>query len=415
MKEKTMKHKEICIAIVLSVTFEFSSHAQQDNFPVLTGPYLGQTPPRLTPEVFTTKAIHLHSDILNEERQILIHLPNDYKTSSGKYPVMIILDAEDVQRFAQSIAAITFYSGVRRMPKMIIVGIPNTNRTRDISPYKIKQRPSSGGGRAFLEFITLELFSYLEEQYRCAQYRILFGGSSAGTFTLYSLCRSPELINAFIASRPALNSTSETTWDSELFFSDLCEFLKTENYLGKSLYIDYGGREDDFHDPKPIHRLTDVIMKLTQGSFRCNIQKIKESGYRSAESLANGLLWIFKDWYYPADSLYIDGFKGIKNHAIKLSSVFNYPINVADILSEDGLNMFGYRFLEQNNIDEAIHLFRYTTEMYPESWNIFESLGEAYMQAGEKEEAVKAYKKSLILNPNNKNVIEQLKLLKAKK
>ena len=52
-----MKHREICIAILLSITFVFSSHAQQDDFPVLKGPYLSQEPSRMTPEAFAAGII----------------------------------------------------------------------------------------------------------------------------------------------------------------------------------------------------------------------------------------------------------------------------------------------------------------------------------------------------------------------
>jgi enterochelin esterase-like enzyme len=69
----------------------------------------------------------VHSSKLNEERRLFIHLPTDYETSSNKYPVLYVLDGEDNQRFIQSIRAITFFSEVRRIPKMIVVGILNTD------------------------------------------------------------------------------------------------------------------------------------------------------------------------------------------------------------------------------------------------------------------------------------------------
>lgn len=47
-----MKPKAIYVGILLSILFAFSSHAQQDEFPVLKGPYLGQKPPGMMPEIF---------------------------------------------------------------------------------------------------------------------------------------------------------------------------------------------------------------------------------------------------------------------------------------------------------------------------------------------------------------------------
>lgn len=60
-------------------------------------------------------------------------------------------------------------------------------------------------------------------------------------------------------------------------------------------------------------------------------------------------------------------------------------------------------------VDEAIEIFRLNAEVYPKLSNVYDSLGEAYMEKGEKELAIINYAKSLELNPKNKNAIEMLK------
>lgn len=57
VKEETMKHKVISVAMLLSLMFVCSSYAQQYNFPALKGPYLGQKPPGMTPEIFAPGVI----------------------------------------------------------------------------------------------------------------------------------------------------------------------------------------------------------------------------------------------------------------------------------------------------------------------------------------------------------------------
>lgn len=57
-----MKHRAFCIAILVSLTFVFISYAQQDDFPVLKGPYLGQKPPGMTPEIFAPGIISSVND-----------------------------------------------------------------------------------------------------------------------------------------------------------------------------------------------------------------------------------------------------------------------------------------------------------------------------------------------------------------
>jgi CubicO group peptidase (beta-lactamase class C family) len=80
---------------------------------------------------------------------------------------------------------------------------------------------------------------------------------------------------------------------------------------------------------------------------------------------------------------------------------------------ERELNGLGYNLLGQKKIKEAIKVFQLNVEAYPESSNVYDSLGEAYMLNGEKAPAIENYEKSLKLNPNNTNAVEKLKLLRA--
>jgi len=366
------------------------------------------------PSVVTYTVGHyktVYSNVLDEDRTILVNLPDDYETSRKQYPVLYILDGEATHRFIHSIAAITFYSGVRRLPRMIVVGILNTDRTRDMTPRKVVQRQNSGGGDAFLKFIISELKPYIECKYRSAPYRILFGGSLAGMLTLYSLFSQPEFFDGYIASRPALNSLTDYTWDSDVIFQKARNFFVNSKSLKKSLFIDYGEQEDALHDPEPIQKLSAIFKLNPLQDFRWKIQSMGESGYRSAESLKNGLLAVFDGWHYSADLLFAHGFAGLENHAKRLSERFGYPITVADLLTEKDLLMFGYRFLENENLTEAIALFKYAVAIYFNSWNAFDSLAEAYLKAGQKDLAIKNYEKSLELNPENTNAVEKLRQL----
>lgn len=83
-------------------------------------------------------------------------------------------------------------------------------------------------------------------------------------------------------------------------------------------------------------------------------------------------------------------------------------------LREPELNNLGYQLLQTNKVQEAIEIFKLNVEAYPQSSNVYDSLGEAYMVAGDKENAIKNYKKSLELNPNNTGAVEALKKLEAK-
>jgi len=64
-------------------------------------------------------------------------------------------------------------------------------------------------------------------------------------------------------------------------------------------------------------------------------------------------------------------------------------------------------------LKEAIEVFKLNVEAFPQSFNVYDSLGEAFAAAGEQELAVKNYEKSLELNPKSQSGIDALKKLKA--
>ena len=82
-------------------------------------------------------------------------------------------------------------------------------------------------------------------------------------------------------------------------------------------------------------------------------------------------------------------------------------------VDEDSLNLLGYVLLQSKKIDDAIQVFKLNVQEYPKHWNCYDSLGEAYMNAGQKELAIQNYQKSVELNPENTNGIEALKKLKG--
>jgi tetratricopeptide (TPR) repeat protein len=80
-------------------------------------------------------------------------------------------------------------------------------------------------------------------------------------------------------------------------------------------------------------------------------------------------------------------------------------------VSEDEINTLGYLLLHDEQISDAIEIFKLNVNEHPTSANTFDSLGEAYMLNGDTELAIANYRRSLELNPENQNAREQLKKL----
>jgi CubicO group peptidase (beta-lactamase class C family) len=114
------------------------------------------------------------------------------------------------------------------------------------------------------------------------------------------------------------------------------------------------------------------------------------------------------------DSVDSDGFRFAKTAhdqgAEAAIRQFDAPLKSGRI-AEDSINSLGYRLLRSKRSADAIRIFKLNVDLHPRSANVFDSLAEAYMNAGDNPLAIQFYKKSLALNPKNSNAADQLKKL----
>ncbi|HEY5771202.1 MAG TPA: alpha/beta hydrolase-fold protein, partial [Chitinophagaceae bacterium] len=151
----------------------------------------------------------IFSTVLNENRQVIIHLPRNYFYDSvQKYPVMYVLDGTSQDQHTTDKIEILSAAGV--IPAAIVVGIPNTrgNRNRDYVPPFMRTNiddPNSvyGASDKFLTFVKNELIPFIDSSYRSSGMRTVSGNSAGGLFVLYSLFEQPNLFRArFCYSTP---------------------------------------------------------------------------------------------------------------------------------------------------------------------------------------------------------------------
>jgi predicted alpha/beta superfamily hydrolase len=356
------------------------------------------------------KAFLLNSKILDESRSIWIHLPSDYNLATKTYPVIYLLDGEG--HFSYTSELVDYLSGYdrNRIPELIVVGVHNVDRTRDFTPIhsllsfdgKIDsaRMAATGGGVKFLQFIQNELVPYIEHNYRTQPYRILAAHSLAGLFGLYAMEKSPELFQSTILMSPAIYG------DNLRVLKDFGSFLKLHPNLKSKLFISLGN-ENMQNINSIIRQLKVAALKSLDWTFR----KYEDENHFSVtyKSMFDGLKFIYKSWFVDNYSNIRMTNKDIQLHFIKLSDEFGYLIKP----TEEFVNNCGYKQLRSGNIDTAIEIFKKNIENYPDSFNAYDSMGEAYMVKGDKELAIKNYEKSISLNPNNEDGKEILKKLKA--
>ena len=93
---------------------------------------------------------------------------------------------------------------------------------------------------------------------------------------------------------------------------------------------------------------------------------------------------------------------------IKEKDSLDFSINEVD------LNSLGYKELRENNIDQAINIFKINVALYPTSSNVYDSLGEAYMKKGDTTLAIDNYSKSLLLDSGNARAKRNIERLQNK-
>jgi len=78
------------------------------------------------------------------------------------------------------------------------------------------------------------------------------------------------------------------------------------------------------------------------------------------------------------------------------------------VANEGDINRLGYQYLGKKEYESALAIFQFNIVLNPTSANTYDSKGEAYMMSGDTINAIKLYKKSVELNPNNTNGIKML-------
>jgi len=140
----------------------------------------------------------IQSKILGEKRDILVSVP---KQTKPDMPLLVVLDGE--WTFSNAVVVVNHLTGNGRLPPMVVAGVVNTNRGRDLMPAFEGSEFANGPSDKFLSFIADELIPQLTSEYSLGKYHILLGHSNAGMFSLYTFIRRPEVFQANLAISPS--------------------------------------------------------------------------------------------------------------------------------------------------------------------------------------------------------------------
>lgn len=363
-KQKSMKNYTI-ILLVSVIIFNIPVIAQENDDPVSIGTYK-----------------KLYSNILNEERTLLVNLPRGYDETKISYPVLYILYGGQVEGyFAEAVHIVDRLSVGSVIPDMIIIGIENVDRYRDCLP--VDRNGEAGGADKFLRFFKEELIPYVNEKYRTKDFKILCGPQAGATFSVYALIEEPALFNANIITNPFYNSSIR-----EYLLTESSDFFRQDQNLKNFLFISTYPHFDSKEMLEYLQKFRLIVENGRQNDFALiiNTEEEDEDDVVSPMGLRKGLKEYFKEYKFPGETK-IKGLEDLKEYYHILSQQYGYEVDIPEFT----LVRQGDKLEESNNLEEAKIVFEYIVEKYPHDLNSYARLAELHRRWGNYDLAVQYY------------------------
>lgn len=206
----------------------------------------------------------IDSKEIGEIRTINVWKPVDYDKSTDKFPVLYMADGGTQEDFPHIANTISKLVESKKIPPIILVGIENTQRRRDLTgPTHIKEdkkiAPVVGGSEKFRAFIKDELFNEISQRYRTSNEKGIIGESLAGLFIMETLLHDADMFDFYIAMDPSL------WWNNQYEVKTAKESLARMTKDPKKVWFASSGEKD----------IVEAAEKLSQVFKSADVKNIK--------------------------------------------------------------------------------------------------------------------------------------------
>jgi predicted alpha/beta superfamily hydrolase len=334
------------------------------------------------------EAVTFHSEILAEDRLLLVNLAGRDAPADQSLPVIFLLDGGT--NFQHTAASVDLLVRSGRMPPSIVVAITNTDRNRDFTT-SAREGLSSGGADRFLDFLTLELIPFVDATYPTAPHRTLIGHSLGGLLVMHAVAERPGLFQAAISISPALTNGEQVDGDSQPISRRVATALENDQSNRFTLFITMSEAEDS-RAVRDLKTLLDVLAASSPEEMRWEYRLMEGEDHVTTvlPSTFHGLRFVHADW----DTSGIMEKGTVADLAARyalLSDTMGTEISPPEAM----VNVLGYRRLRDGRIDDAIEAFELNVALHPTSANVHDSLGEALEQAGRLPGALRCYRRAV--------------------
>lgn len=383
-----------------------------------------------TGEIVIGQRDSLYSEILEEKREIWVHVPDGGGIfAQGAYPVLYLLDGPG--HFHAVTGLLQNLSANGLMPAMVVVAIPNTDRTRDLTPSHVDALwgdsafvRTSGGGDRFLGFMEKELIPYVEQNYPVTSYRTFVGHSFGGLASINALLNHPTLFSNYVSIDPSM------WWDDRVMEKQALELLDATALEAKSLYLGVANtmppgmdleemKGDTTDDTRHIRSIMSFISVLEQAGssleFAWDYYPDDDHGSVPLITEYDAFRFLFS-WYRlegleafgnpEAEDAPSEFLEQITAHYDMVSKRFAYTVKP----DEQTINQLGYAFMNREKPLTAKALFELNINNYPESANVYDSMADFFLEQADTLQAIANFEKALELgdNPFTREKLEAL-------
>jgi len=336
------------------------------------------------PAVTLGKAYSLQSKVLNKEIPLSIHLPENYGSSKKSYPVLYMMGSDYRTRFAM-LASTLDYMADKLIPAMILIGVDLPEGNRILLPTIENQDTKIPDG--YINFFETELMPYVENKYRTAPFKVLFGASNSGFFSIYTQLKKPNLFNGYLASSPSFHRQIPTMLQQKVKTSQLKTL--SENRFLHVLYSD-----DDFDEiTKFIPEFSRTLTDHKPESLTYKVEKLANQGHVPVMDMIKFLQELFPD-YNPYEEL--GTLDKVRQHFDMLSKRYEYVVHPPISMIFD----IGADMIRNKNLNDAEKVFHYSLQVHPDEKQSYVGMGVVRRDQGNIEKAKLMFEKALTIAPD---------------
>ncbi len=321
-----------------------------------------------------------------EKRQLKIQLPRNYDVNEDKsYPIILVLDGDYL---FEPVAGISdYYSYWDEMPDVIVVGLKQKGfKSDDFTCDELNGLPVDSGAD-FFEFITYDLFNFIDNNYRTIAHRTIIGHGESANFINFFLFQEKPFFNSYISLSPSFTPKMDVRLPEQL------------NALETNIFYYLTTAEDDRKTSKnSIIELDKSLKAINNDNFKYNYNYYKEKTHY--ELVNHAIPSAFEKTYSAFKPIDVKEYKeqvltfsegNAYDYLVRKYETINLLYGIDKKVRVNDFNAAEAALKKEQDWEAFKLLSKLADEQYPQSMLSKYYIGIHYENIGEPKKALKAY------------------------